>query len=259
MTAEEFVALRESHGGTARKIQDGWMVTCGAHEDRTPSLHVSEGNDGRVLLHCQTDACAVEDVLAADGLTKADLFDRRHTNGHREIVETYPYTDENGAALFEVVRFKPKDFRQRRPDGTWGIKGVRRVLYRLPKVLEAVKSGQRVWIVEGERDVHALEAAGQVATCNPGGAGKWRSEYSQVLAGAHVVIVADNDEPGEKHALAVKASVEARAAGVRRQGREGQGRSRSPGRGPGAAGVRGVGGEASGRAAHPRAGARTAR
>jgi 5S rRNA maturation endonuclease (ribonuclease M5) len=213
MRAEEFVALRESHGGTARKIQDGWMVTCGAHEDRTPSLHVTEGNDGRVLLHCQTGTCAVEDVLAADGLTKADLFDR-HTNGHREIVETYPYTDEYGSALFEVVRFAPKDFRQRRPDGTWSLNGVRRVPYRLPKVLEAVEASQRVWIVEGERDVHALEKAGQVATCNPGGAGKWRDQYSAVLAGAHVVIVADNDEPGEKHALAVKASVEKHARKV---------------------------------------------
>jgi hypothetical protein len=36
-----------------------------------------------------------------------------------KIVAVYPYTDENGTVLFEVVRFEPKDFRQRRPDGTW--------------------------------------------------------------------------------------------------------------------------------------------
>jgi 5S rRNA maturation endonuclease (ribonuclease M5)/archaellum biogenesis ATPase FlaH len=211
MTAAEYVALRESRGATARKLHDGWMVSCAAHEDRTPSLHVSEGNDGRLLLHCQTGNCTIEEVLAADGLTTADLFE---ANGHREIVETYTYIDEHGAPLFEVVRFDPKDFRQRRPDGSWGVKGVRRVLYRLPKVLEAVKAGQRVWIVEGERDVHAMEKAGQVATCNPGGAGKWRDEYSELLAGAHVVIVADDDGPGEKHALAVKASIEQHARKV---------------------------------------------
>lgn len=143
------------------------------------------------------------------GLTNVDLG-WNNGNGRHEV-EAYTYTDEHGVPLFEVVRFDPKDFRQRRPDGSWGVKGVRRVLYRLPKVLEAVKAGQRVWIVEGERDVHAMERAGQVATCNVSGAGKWRDEYSATLAGAHVVVVADDDEPGEKHALAVKASVEQHA------------------------------------------------
>jgi putative DNA primase/helicase len=212
MTVADYVALRESRGATVRKVQDGWMVTCPAHDDGTPSLHVSEGNDGRVLL-CDQAGCAVEDVLAADRLTAADLF-KRSANGHREIVETYPYVDELGVLLFEVVRFAPKDFRQRRPDGSWGVKGVRRVLYRLPDVIKAVEDGRRVWIAEGEKDVAALEASGQVATCCPGGAGKWRDEYSARLAGAHVVIVVDDDQAGEKHAQAVRASVQRHAARV---------------------------------------------
>ena len=57
---------------------------------------------------------------------------------------------------------------------TWKLGKIRRVLYRLPRVLEAAQSGDGVFVVEGEKDVEALERAGVTATCNPGGAGKWR-------------------------------------------------------------------------------------
>jgi len=130
----------------------------------------------------------------------------------------YDYVDENGKLLFQVLRFrtmgaggKPdKTFRQRRPDPRkpakwiWNLKGVRRVLFRLLQVLAAVREGKTIHVVEGEKDVLALEAVGATATCNPGGAGKWRPEYTEMLRGAKaVVIVADKDEPGRRHALAV--------------------------------------------------------
>lgn len=128
-----------------------------------------------------------------------------------QIVATYDYQDEAGALLFQVVRFDPKDFRQRQPDGKgdwiWKMAGVRKVIYRLPQVLAAVQAGQRVFIAEGEKAVHALEAEGLVATCSPGGAGKWKPEFSTMLAGADVVVLPDNDEPGEAHAAQVMQSL----------------------------------------------------
>ncbi len=63
-----------------------------------------------------------------------------------------------------------------------------------------------MWVVEGERDVHSLEAKGVVATTNAAGAGKWKGEYSEALRGAIVRVVADNDEPGMAHALARSSS-----------------------------------------------------
>ena len=173
MNAQAYVELREGRGATVQRVQGGWQVSCPAHEDRTPSLAVTRGRTGRVLLHCHA-GCAVADVLAADGLELADLFEERR-NGRVEVA-VYSYVDERGFALFEVGRFEPKTFLQRRPGRTdWkgGIGGVRRVLYRLPGVIEAVAAGQTVYVVEGEKDVHALERAGAVATCNPMGAGKW--------------------------------------------------------------------------------------
>ena len=77
------------------------------------------------------------------------------------------------------------------------------ILYRLREVIEA----EEVFIVEGEKDVETLRAWGFVATCNPGGAGKWRDEYSEYLTGKKVIVLQDDDEAGRKHARAVAESV----------------------------------------------------
>ena len=206
MDAESYIELRQTHGATVRKIQGGWMCTCPAHDDHTPSLSVTAGDDDRILLHCHA-GCTVDQVLTADGLQATDLFAERHTNGRVEMA-VYTYVDEHDTALYEVVRFQPKDFRQRQPNGEWGIGDIRRVPFRLPRVLQAVADSQTVYVVEGEKDVLALERAGVVATCNPGGAGKWRPDYSEFLRGADVVVVADCDNPGRDHARQVTASLE---------------------------------------------------
>lgn len=141
---------------------------------------------------------------------------------------TYRYTDERGELLFVVARFEPKDFRQAHVEENggwqWNLNGTRRVLYRLPRVREALAAGRDVWIVEGEKDVHAIEDAGGVATCNPMGAGKWTDELAEQLQGArrvHIVVDRDRDDkrgadgltPGERHALAIAESLP-RVAGV---------------------------------------------
>jgi hypothetical protein len=147
----------------------------------------------------------------------ADLFEESPTVG-RKIVATYPYENEGGALLFEVVRYNPKDFRQRRPDGkggwVWNLEGVRRVLYRLPEVLAAVPE-EFILVVEGERDVETARALGLIATTNPGGAGKWKPVYSDFFWGRQVAVIADADAPGLLHAREVARSLVAIAAEVR--------------------------------------------
>lgn len=189
-----------------------WL--CPAHNDRSPSLSVNRGNKG-VVLKCQA-GCDTTEILRRLNLSMSDLFDEER-NGKPDIVATYDYVDEEGRLLFQVVRMVPKDFRQRRPAGDgweWRIADTRRVLYRLPRVLEAVQRGYTVFVVEGEKDVHAVEAVGETATCNAGGAGKWRDEYARMLADAEVVVVADKDEAGRKHARQVAASLDGIAASV---------------------------------------------
>jgi hypothetical protein len=137
------------------------------------------------------------------------------------LVCAYDYQDEDGTILFQTARYAdPKTFRQRRPgpkhgEWIWNLDGIRAVVYRLPDVIKAVADGRTVYIVEGEKDVDSLRALGLAATTNPMGAGKWRLEYSEILRGADVVIVGDNDGPGRKHAAQVAASLNGIAKRVR--------------------------------------------
>ncbi len=139
------------------------------------------------------------------------------SNSRRRIVDTYDYTDEAGELLYQVVRYAPKDFRQRRPDGKGGwiydLEGVRRVLYRLPNLARA-PTNQPVFVPEGEKDVDRLLGLGLLATTNAMGAGKWRPEYNEPLRGRRVFIVADNDDAGRKHAQDVRKSLRGIAASV---------------------------------------------
>ena len=207
-------------GCNPKRVGDGWDFRCLVHDDHKPSAHLSEGDDGRALLYCQA-GCATEAIVERLGLRLADLFDGP-AKTDCQIATTYDYTDEAGTLLYQVVRFDPKDFRQRRPDGsggwTWKLGGTRRVLYGLPGLIEAVKAGWTIYIVEGEKDADAINrldsGADFFATCNPGGAGKWRSDYAELLRGARVVVIADRDEPGRKHALDVRASLQGIAASV---------------------------------------------
>lgn len=215
MRADELAARLDG-----RKAGNGWSAKCPAHEDRNASLSVAEGQDGCVLLKCHA-GCASDAVVAAIGIRMADLFPPRTntTGAARRIVATYPYHDETGRMLFEAVRYAPKDFRQRKPNGAggwkWTLAGVRLVPFRLPETLAAISEGRAIYICEGEKDVLAIVAAGFAATCNPMGAGKWRSEFSDLLTGGDCLIVPDNDEPGRKHAQAVAAGLHGKAARVR--------------------------------------------
>ncbi len=150
--------------------------------------------------------------LTEQGFIDPEIADRPAST---RIVATYDYRDPTGRVVFQVVRQHPKAFGQRRPDGTggyiWNLKGVTPVPYRLPELLEADPS-RPVLIPEGEKDVDRLRGLGFVATCNPGGAGKWRPSYSKVLAGRRVAVLPDNDEAGEEHAAQVVASLRGVAA-----------------------------------------------
>ena len=86
-----------------------------------------------------------------------------------------------------------------------GTKNPTSVLYRLERVRAAISAGRIVYLVEGEKDVHALETLGVVATTSPMGAGNWSKVDATPLRGGTVVIVPDRDEPGERYAAEARA------------------------------------------------------
>ena len=178
---------------------DGWVARCPAHEDRRASLSIGRGDDGRWLLHCHA-GCALDSILAALGLEPRDLFPT-NAPGEQQIVAVYNYD-----GIFDVVRYEPKTFRQRRPDGKggyhWNMKGVTPRLYHLNKL----HGCEAVIVAEGEKDVDRLWALGLAATCNAGGAGKWKAAHTEQLTAAgvpRVVVMPDTDEAGRAHGQAV--------------------------------------------------------
>lgn len=203
----------------SRKQGAGWMACCPAHEDKTPSLSITEGEDGKVLLKCFA-GCSVESVVTSMGLKMSDLMGqdtKQVSNQKRRIKGAYDYQNEAGKLLFQVVRYEPKTFRQRRPNGSWGwiydVQGVRVVPYHLPELL--ANRQEVVFIVEGEKDVHTLESIGCVATCNAGGALKWTNDHAIHLKERDVVILPDNDDKGRQHAEQVAHSLQGIARAVK--------------------------------------------
>src|SRR5262245_53411315 len=211
---------------------NGWKGHCPAHKDKSPSLSIAQGTDGRILLNCHAK-CDIDSICSALGITQADLFPPKKSSSNKpsySIDKIYDYKDESGALLFQAVRKRltdpvkfpnapRKEFRQRKPDGKggwiWNLQGVRRVLYRLPELLASL-SGATVWIPEGEKDVDRLRSLGLTATCNPMGAGKWLDEFSDVLAGYDCVAIEDNDQPGRDHAQEVCQSLWGKAKTLRK-------------------------------------------
>jgi 5S rRNA maturation endonuclease (ribonuclease M5) len=250
--------IQQSHEGLideliehlgAKPSGNGYLARCHvpAHIDNNPSLTFTVANNGQwVWMECRS-RCNFDEVLEAlpsrfhdfvreSGATTPKASIKRAANWKHPVAEakatkkesiplgrivaTYDYPDADGTLIYQVVRYDPKDFRQRRPNGHGGwigdIKGVTPTIYHLPEVLAAAKAGKIIFVTEGEKDADALRSVGVVATCNSGGAEKFRSEFVDYFNGAkEVVVVADNDDKGMKHARQVSTFMTARSIPVR--------------------------------------------
>ena len=208
-----YLTLLQALGSrVGRKQNNGVMCKCPVHADDKHSLFVCPGDNGTALLKCYA-GCESSDIVEALGLKWRDLFPPRAKES-RTVIETYPYTDEKGKLLYEKIRFSPKGFAQRKPNGIgWDYKlgDVSQVLYRLPDV---VSCNRVVYVTEGEKAANALAALGMIAT-SPGGAGKWRLEFSETLRGRHVVLLPDADQPGFDHCEVVSQALNGIAKSVR--------------------------------------------
>jgi hypothetical protein len=111
MSAAEFAALVE-----ARPAGRGtWTAKCPAHRDRSPSLSIRAGDDGRVLVLCRA-GCALDAILAALNLARRDLFTgppptaeqvrRMAQERERRDVEARNRCAEHGAACDRLHRLE---------------------------------------------------------------------------------------------------------------------------------------------------------
>lgn len=212
-----------------------WLAVCPGHDDSKPSLSIGVGHEGRLLLHCFA-GCTTSHVLKSLNLPITALFpdrpkstrtaNRRQSTSSFEdeskIVAKYDYMSESDELVFQVVRFEPKNFRQRRPkpDGRpgwiWSVKDSHKVPYRLPELLKSSPETP-IYIVEGEKDADQLAALGLVATTNAGGAGKWLATpaFTEPFHGRNVIVLPDNDESGRKHSEDVARKLHKSAASIK--------------------------------------------
>ena len=218
-SSDDFLALLKNvkPAGTNK-----WMACCPAHNDGQhpgdQSLSVTLKDD-KLLIKCFA-GCQTPDIVKSLGLTMSDLFIGEKVKPlrpatprqRRQIVATYPYHNLGNQLVFEVVRYEPKAFSQRRPDGQGGyinnLAGVERVIYRLPQITAAIQRGETILAVEGEKDADNLVKLGFEATTSPQGAGNWKSAMAGYYRGAGtVVIIPDKDEPGRAYAREVTADI----------------------------------------------------
>lgn len=254
VTREQVLASRdivdelESRGVVLIGTGNQRTAKCPFHEDGSPSFSVNVSNQ---VWHCHSGCGggSIVDLIAKfDGKSPKDVFaelandaaierfdpatpfkpskraqgppaKQNALEGHSDakpvIERIYSYQDSLGGEVYQVLRMRPKTFRQRHKDANgawkWSMDGVTRVLYRLPEITNA----QEVWIVEGEKDADTLVAMGFESTCNVGGAGKWLDSYTETLAGKDVVICGDNDKAGQDHVRKVMESLAGKVASVR--------------------------------------------
>ena len=202
-----------SHLKGVKETANGWDARCPCrNDDDNPSLSVSEDDrTGKILVTCHRGLCSTKEICEAAGVGMTALFPPQKKKDKLELVKTYDYVDEDGKLLFQKLRYidgdGKKTFRQRKPDGRGGweysLGDTPKVLYNLPAVIKGVENGYPIWVVEGEKDADTLIGMGIIATTMPGGAGKWLDIHTNVLAGAEVEIIADNDEPGINHSKIV--------------------------------------------------------
>lgn len=246
-----------AYGVTLKQRGRDLLGLCPFHKERTPSFTVTPEKQLYKCFGCEAGGDVFEFVKRAEPCTfeeavrevaerigmvdhpVVEQFRARQVSAapveakaakvEMKHVATYPYVDERGELLYEVLRYEPvggegkKTFKQRRRHPVTGdmvnginegvyayrngeywparegesgeaLEAVRRVLYRLPEVLAA----KVVVYVEGEKDVATVEALGFTATTNSGGAkSPWSDEYAEALAGRTVVVMPDQDDPGK--------------------------------------------------------------
>jgi DNA primase len=202
--------------GPDRKVGREIPFICPVHDDQDPSASWNPEKQTWFCHVCGPKEAGWYGAINLARLLGIDLPERPQDASpappplQRRVVQTFEYRDAAGQLLYYVDRIEPgwngksKEYRPRLPGvapGDWkrySLGDAPRLLYRLPELLAAGPAAP-VLIPEGEKHVDLLRSWGYVATCNLGGAGKFRPEDAEHLRGRTIILLADNDEAGRKH------------------------------------------------------------
>jgi len=240
-SVEKLISALTGHDCDPRQSGGSWSARCPAHEDRRPSLPISDGDNGRALVRCHA-GCSVESICDAVGLRVSDLMpdngvdvDTTPRRPRKQSVSSTPkasktyqtanaaiaalerkhgkrsarwiYHDLQGDPVGVIARWDKAGGKEIRPvarrDDRWTIGGMPepRPLYCLTDLTNA----NRVYITEGEKAADAARSIGLVATTSAHGSQSPDKTDWTPLAGKECIVLPDNDLAGEKYANAVAA------------------------------------------------------
>lgn len=196
-----------------------WRADCPACGDKKQHLYINFAPDGKVLLDCKK-GCSFAEIAAAANIPQKELFGENPQHVPWELQREHVYTDINGNILGKKQIYKTPDGKKsavwyRLEKGRYikGLAGEKFPPYHLHKF---TKTSGTLVIVEGEKDAETVERMGFSATSSPNGAGaKWRKEYNKYLVDRNVVIIADNDDAGEKYSRETAERICSSAAAVK--------------------------------------------
>ena len=206
-------------GNIVESRKDQLKVRCflPGHIDEHPSCSINREMGVWYCHRCNKSGTVIDLVMATQGFEKPieaatylaqkygieSNYDPLSDIFYIEEETEYVYTDLKGETIHKTIRKLEKGFSQKRyinGKWEWGLADIKLVLYNLPAVDKAIKSGDTIFVVEGEKDAETLSRIGLTATTNALGAGKWKESYTNTLIGGNLVIIPDNDLPGKQHA-----------------------------------------------------------
>lgn len=225
MTLNDFLSRLEGVKGRDGK----YMARCPNHGDSTPSLSVSLGKDNKILLKCFA-GCSTEDIVWSMDLQMKDLF-AEVTPATAFPVYEEPQRKQSAAdkpkkeaeyfyagGQLKKIKYRRSDgskyctWLHKETDGSWA-KGRNNIAPGLYMSQEDLP--QAIFLVEGEKDVESIKAMGLPAVSLPDGSqSKWEPSYEAVFTGKRVLILPDNDEPGQKYAQMCAANIHGKAEKV---------------------------------------------
>jgi len=235
ISREEVLAALDVEQFYARRVRSPlkavgkarWKAGCPLHPDDNPSLSIQRQSGLFKCFGCSASGSVFDFEMRLRGVgfltalqslaVEAGLASADETQGSR-LVRTHKWRDANGSLVWEKLRYEPKDFRVRRPDGNgswiWNIDGVLPMWYNADLIAAASEGDRIIWVFEGEHDADEGTGVGVLGTTT-GSVTSWKPELAAQLAGWSVRVVPHQDAEGRRYGEQVASSLYGVAESIR--------------------------------------------
>lgn len=147
-------------------------------------------------------------IAEAAKQARASAPTQEDDDGERFLAYTFEFEGPEGEPFIQERRYHYSKNKERKDpipyhfDGqTWksGLGGLVPPLQFQTKIIERAAAGKRIYLLEGPKKAMLANKDGLFATCHIGGSKRpWHESYTEILRGAEIYVVVDNDAPGRQ-------------------------------------------------------------